>query len=285
MSSRAWLRVAVSSALVLASFAPPLSAQQPESIPTELASALVGWRPSEPLTFHVGEEPPGFEMEWPAGTRVLGGVVREGGRIMVAAVVPAEPAEAWEDLQGILEAGEWVRAPTWPTGGGFTSAAQDPHPGFCLGEERHRTAAPGKHPSGGTLVVIRDSPGERTICDDSRRARHHPLYDDVLPALRVPIGSRMMGGSSGGSNETVVHSSARLQSDLDLDALLDSFGSQLEEAGWSPVSREVVGDLGVVTWGLEYEGEPWEGYLVAGSAPSGNAHHLYLAAWNPERED
>lgn len=259
-------------------FVPPVSAQQPESIPRELAAALVSARPGDDVVFHVDEAPPGLVAVWPDGSRILGGIedVRDGKTVVV--VVPMPPDEAEAAIVGALEAASWKRAPEWNPGGGFTSTHELPIE-LCRGERRWGILV-GNHPEG-ALVEIHDAPAGGSRCETDPPGYGGP-YGGVLPSLRVPERGRFLRGG-GGSSGATVYSTARFESDLEIEALLDHFGALLEQAGWTGRTRDLAGSVGVSTWSFEYNGEPWEGFFVVATNARNQARYLSITAWDPER--
>lgn len=281
MTGRASLRIGVLSALCLGFLTPAASAQEPESIPRELAEALVfGGVPGEQCTLHVGEAPPDFTLAWPEGTRILGGS-RNPSRMTVVAAVPGDREDATAAVETALEEAKWTALPPPPAfRGGFQSRPSGTEGRtFCSDDGSVRTIHVTKRPSGDALVVIRETrPGERSMTICSRQeTRFVPPHADVLPPLYTPEGARTTN-LGGGQSDRSVESRVEIRAEAGIEDLLEHFASQLEAAGWERTDDTVSGTTGHISWRFDHAGDRCLGQLYGVEAPEADLRYLTVVA-------
>jgi hypothetical protein len=95
-----------------------------------------------------------------------------------------------------------------------------------------------------------------------REARPH-APSRFVPLLPPPAGARQRGMGGYGTVD-VWHLPARLQTDLDLTAILAHYAQYLERVGWTRLDGEVCGVTAWSSWDVgDEDGEPWRGLFVA----------------------
>lgn len=121
---------------------------------------------------------------------------------------------------------------------------------------------------------------ERSPCS---QRYHRPRAWETLPTLVPPPGATQHPGSAGSSGEEV-HSTARLETPLDLSAIGAHYAAQLAHAGWARTGDGTSGPVAWSTWTLaDEEGKPWCGlFLAIRRDDSGGRYALTL---NAERAD
>lgn len=208
------------------------------------AQVLVGQRPPKPL----GPLPNVPD------SRLLGSVIRSSG----APTLPdtqslyfdssASPAEVQAALHTQLKALGWTAFAFGPYGpseqGGFQAEEQPAALAYYRLEQQVSLNAQIRRVGAVTRVTlnVNQDPNlrEQLEFQDMRRAE----VPTNLPALRPPSGASVMPRGGGGS----WNSSASIQSSSSAAQLLGAYGTQLQAAGWTLLTKSVTGKTVTSVW-------------------------------------
>lgn len=257
-------------------------AQTPDSVPRELAAALVfDGVPGEQCRIHVGEAPEGFTMAWPEGTIVLG-ASETANRAKVVAVVPGGNEEVRSAIESGLLSSGWSRLEPHVAPNGFQfRPPSGPDLSFCSEDGAHRMVEIDRRDGESSMVVVHQMSAEMPYSRCRvRPERHlHPVpFEGVLPPLYPPEDARLTDGGGGASDRTV-ESRAEIRTEAGLAALMEHFARQLEEAGWLRTGGTAGEEASVSSWRFEHEGEAWRGQLV-GVATTGEPMRYFTLVAN-----
>jgi hypothetical protein len=270
----------------------PRRLEQPQSIPYELASALIsaGGLSGDPQIL-IGSMP-----EWvvkklylPAGARVLGSAFI-GTTVVGIASVSTPPEVAAADLRAGLLAHGWKAPPPPPNyGGGFRPAPVNVFPAgttrgtLCGDQEVLTTSAV---PQRGVATILT----YRLITATGFSTCKPPVMPQgysrsPMPTLYNPAAStdaRMTGDCSnvmGSSNGT----STTLRTSLAPDAILEHYGKQLADSGWKPTGDKPT--ISGRTWTrTDSAGAPVElSISIATSVRDANCRETSLQIRSPTR--
>ena len=212
---------------------------QPDAIPSDLASALVG-SDYGPLSsgvplFVVGRAPDRFPRSLipRPPTVVVGGMWNgTGGSLVVA--YPGRRTNVTPDLERELADSGW-RRPEQPTGtpsgfvssSGFVGSSRSMH--LCRGDEAAQIAW--SWISGDRTLVRINYWGEGGMgfCAVRRTMSFAPALR--IPTLRPPDAAQSNGGGQSSSTDHV-DAQARVVTEHLAEDLLSHYGQQLERAGW-----------------------------------------------------
>ena len=246
-SSLACALIALAAIPVGASAQDPRRLAEPDSVPLELAAALVsaGGFGGEPQIL-VGAVP-----EWiaprifvPSGGRVLGSAFL-GTTIVAVMTMPSASDSILGDVRrGLMQKG-WTPAPPTPVyaGGGFRPATMSvpssPYARDVLcSDQQVITATATRRRGVATDITLRiiTSPGY-SLCHPVQ-----PYQQSVrspMPTLFNPVGVSEMGMNMECSAFTVssTGTSATYRTPMTADALLDHYGKQLSDSGWTVVGE------------------------------------------------
>jgi hypothetical protein len=227
----------------------PCLARAQESVPTELALALLRFGSDRPATILVGRIPEEYsaDVNVPRGARVLGSLVSSRQTtIIVSGTGSTDSLRA--GVERTLLARGWTRfQPPYAARGGFVNEASERYPRFCKGSSNSvnvSLAATGKGIAQARLDFV---PGG--MCDTSNVVRaQHTDFAGVrqmeFPTLRAPAGSsgeatqecfaaRRSGFGARSSTATFVRTT------MSPSEILAHYGAQLSAQGWKPTpSRE-----------------------------------------------
>jgi hypothetical protein len=227
----------------------PRRLAEPDSVPLELAAALVsaGGFGGEPQIL-VGSVP-----EWiaprvfvPSGGRVLGSAFL-GTTIVAVVTIPSASDSILADVRrGLLQKG-WTPAPPPPvySGGGFRSASMSvPSSPFArdvlCSDQQVITASATRRRGVATDITFRitTSPGY-SACHPVQP--YQPAVRSPMPTLFNPTGVSEMGMNMECSALNVGSSgtSTTYRTPMTADALLDHYGKQLSDSGWTVVGERV----------------------------------------------
>ncbi|HEY2163316.1 MAG TPA: hypothetical protein VGH04_04965 [Gemmatimonadaceae bacterium] len=224
----------------------PRRLAEPDSVPLELAAALVsaGGFGAEPQIL-VGSVP-----EWiaprlfvPAGARVLGSAFL-GTTIVAVVTLPSASDLILADVRrGLLQKG-WTPAPPTPmySGGGFRPASMSvPSSPFArdvlCSDQQVMTATATRRRGVATDITLRitTSPGY-SPCHPVQP--YQPAVRSTMPTLFNPVG--VTEGMSMECNSSMVGStgtSATYRTPMAADVLLDHYGKQMTDSGWTVVGE------------------------------------------------
>lgn len=233
-----------------------------------------------------------INISFPAGSTILGSVVRSPRSLQILLDAPMSRDEVSDFYERELQAVGWhisendIRA--W--GGGFV------HKGFSTVDFLHYTH------SSGAEITIQMSDGDSGITDlrltlkqdessqgtqARRQRRYGPDSYEVLPSLVPPRQSaqQSMGGGSGGDS---ANSSATLQlkEKWEIARLAKHYTDQLVQAGWTQVSGEQTEHTAWSAWTFRSESdEEWQAAFYLFQLPGEQIqYHLSLSAELKKRE-
>jgi hypothetical protein len=222
----------------------PRRLAEPDSIPLELATALVsaGGFGGEPQIL-VGSVP-----EWiaprifvPAGGRVLGAAFLGTTMVAVVTMSSASDSVLAEFRRGLMQRG-WAAAPPAPVynGGGFRpatmSVAATPFARDVLcSDQQMLTTSATRRRGIATDVTLRitTAPGY-SPCHPVQP--YQPVTRSPLPTVYNPVGAndaRMNGECPSSMAMVSGATSTLLRTPMTGDALLDHYGKQLIDSGWT----------------------------------------------------
>jgi hypothetical protein len=228
--------------------------QQPNFLPGEIPSTLP------------------VEVPIPGGSRVVGSASLTDVTNIIYECRLNQHEVARFYVENLVPQG-WIRLemPGPFGGGGFihSERASARVVQFCLGERGlslsvRSLITPGRATS---VHVILNTNLEQSPCSPRQRRhyemmRHEMPVQQLLPELKPPAGSMQMGGgSSGGSGN--MSTDVRLETELDVSAILTHYDDQLEKAGWVRVSGGQSAPIGWSAWDFIYESEKWHGFFTA----------------------
>lgn len=161
---------------------------------------------------------------------------------------PLAAADAINIVAGVLREAGWrnLEAPG-PPGGGFTTRAQPRFDAFC--REDTMLSAVASPSDDSTFVRLQVNPGAGGICDELSGVSGRGIVRNVggpnlyehMPTLAIPDGTTPLeprtglvlgfGGFSG--TDRSASTEIELETDRSAQELVELFGQQLEEQGWS----------------------------------------------------
>lgn len=258
--------------LLSAVVATPLAAQQqPATIPTDLATALVGSESGMssggiPL-FSVGRAPERFPAALipPKPAVVVGGMWLGAGGTLVVEYPGQQDAVALVE-RVLADAGWTSPAPvTSSPSTGFTS----PSSGFfrsgyyCKGAESVNLRQAYSASGSGVRITYTGAGSMMGPCDMRRGPTDDALAQRLtFPALNPPVGatSRPAGASSGSD---YVETRARITGPQSAAEVLSHYGAQLERAGWKGEAVVEGGGVAIRPFGAtDARGQPWRGSMM-----------------------
>jgi hypothetical protein len=210
--------------------------------------------------FYVGELPSDFPVQLPAGSRLIGSMTQSTqniparsrtffghnfARVLLDSVlsVPEFIAQMRAGLNGQWEDAEW---PHMMSTGFLPAEAQDSVHVYSptLKKSLHVEA----FEAGG---VTRVDIALNSQSDENRdQLRQHLITQTPQIAVRVPAGTTVYPGGSGGSGESW-HCEAVIAGPLSAAELLESFSPQLLVKGYQPLTRGQTGALLAASWATE----------------------------------
>ncbi len=247
---------------------------------------VLGQLPSLPVTLPL-----------PEGSRVLGTLIHGPERAEIILDVPLSAEQVVAYYKERLDADGWTEPDTFRghRQSGFTHArfpgemnsitlCKDADtPGFNIQAFSGRGAM--------TDVRIDISGGEFSPCSQqrgpksSRRMEHHGFYD-LIPQLAPPEGAKQTGGGGSGGQDNA-SSSASLETDVELAALIPHYTKQIEAAGWIKQDEGQSGPLAWNAWKFQDEdNEPWRGFFFILKSPGKQREYsLYVEVkWDQEEK-
>ena len=261
--------------VTVAIVAPARAQQLPDAIPTELALALLGSRPGEPLDVRifVGAIPPESvgEFHVPPGADILGSMVRGNGTTIVFDVAgPADSVRA--AYLPTLEAAGWTLPPTPRRPGGFQRRSDTISSFACRADTAVLNFLFSQVAEELTRIrlVLNRGLGATPMCSRARMARGavEEPQPYPLPILYTPEDDRVRDRGRSGSS-TSLGSDVTLQSRRPLIGLVAFFAEQIAEAGWTSVSRHATDDFVFQTWTIsDGPNQEFHGVLVGLSHPA-----------------
>lgn len=164
----------------------------------------------------------------------------------------APPAQVRAELQASLKALRWTafRGPLGPSfEGGFQSEAEGNVSVLAYYRLEQQVSLNGQIRRVGAVTrVTLNLNKDRNLREQLqfREGRGGELQSN-LPTLRPPNGANVQasGGGGGGGSWT---SYASIQSALNAAQLLEVFGTQLQAAGWTPLTRSTTGKTVTSVW-------------------------------------
>ncbi len=267
----------VAALLATALAAAPTGAQRSDSIPRELAEALLGGFGRVGATsLRVGTASEGFPSSLiPADARVLGSLTRMTQSTTVL-VLPQPEGEVRRVMQDRLAASGFAlfRSPE-PPRRGFVSSAMEGYATagqYCRGDEGIMLTAMRREP-GGTMVWLQhvsERVGGGWCRTREQLARGPSLYDNLpVPALTPPDGFRSEQSGSGGGGDTW-SLTARLFGNGSSESVVRHYTEQLVADGWVAMERTQGNDAALQLLRREKDGQlEWSAVLLAVSPARG----------------
>jgi hypothetical protein len=252
---------------------------QPDSIPVELAGALIsaGGFGGEPQIL-VGAFPGWMNarVHVPTGARVLGSAFL--GTITVAVMaVPQEPAAAIEQLRPELEKLGWAAPPPPPSyGGGFRNQLPTMMGNVTVttvftlcGGDQQMLIARASRLHGGTQVLYRITPASTgSTCHppqlppNAMRSLYPTLYNPAGAGDYVSMRDCQLDGSSMGT-------STQLRTPMSPQQILDHYAKQMQDSGWRPATTAI----GRIWTKPDSTGAPQEASLVVTTSARDSTCH------------
>lgn len=239
---------------------------QQEMVPLELVQTLMsgpfGQRTAPDVLVGRLPEALASRLTLPQESRVVGSVASQGHSASAIAV-PSTPASARDAFAANLAAAGWRRMEP-PERSGFQSNDYDPSLTFCQGDSVWLNVGTLPNPRGGSYVILthrvsRDlSPCRLPEVRGFVRMRASPI-----PSLAPPAESITRGHGSGGGGD-MWETRARIRTRLGVGELLDHYGAQLRQHGWTPLERTAADALAAESFRVTAgDGVVWHGVLVA----------------------
>jgi hypothetical protein len=247
LASAAAVALAIAAALGTARGQEPRRLVQPDSIPLELAQALIsaGGFQGEPQIL-VGSLPGWVTSRFyiPASARIVGSAFL--GAVMVGVInVPSAPDSLLAEFKRELLSRGWKTPPPPPTytGGGFRPAPTPVGEGAVTrlslcGDQQFLAVSMTRRQGTSANVILRVSGSTGLgICNPPQMPAS--MVRSPWPALYNPAGlsdPRMSGECSatmGGSMGT----GTTLRTGMTSEALLEHYGRQLQDSGWVPIGQ------------------------------------------------
>lgn len=275
-------------------------ASRTESVPRELVLALIGFRAPEEAApeIRVGRAPPEFPSSaLPPQARVLGSLIRRSSlptqvgitSSTVVIVSPEEPDSALDLMeQGLLRIGWESLSFDRPMGGFVIREIRSPRV-FCKGELFLNISARPRDGERGSLLHATQDSGRPGPCDREKLgpsplpppgARMPPM--PPIPQLHVPEGATSEGGGITGRGRDHWESSTRLQTPRSAQDLVAHYSAQLQQGGWTPVSRASGRGMATQTFRVQDPtGQTWHGVLLAVTLPGTGQYEVIFRAMRP----
>lgn len=272
--------------LALACLAAPAAAQEPEPdmVPIEFVRTLAAgpFGGNAPLEIRVGRLPDDVAdlIQVPAGARVVGSLINRGFSTSALAV-PGDPPAARDDWTArLLDAG-WARFQE-ASRGGFESNPTDGLQ-FCMGDSVTLSLGVSRNPAGGSYVHVMHPRTRMYSACQHRQATMHHGTESPIPSLSPPDNSAARGSSGGGGSDRW-EADARIRTDHDVDALIDHYGAQLRDHGWTPLERTTGEGIAAETFRVTGpEGGEWHAVLTAAAPAEGPQRFLSIRVTRLER--
>jgi len=218
----------------------------PDSVPFDLAAALIGAGGfSGAPQILVGSMP-----EWvanrlyvPSGARVLGSAFL-GTTVVGVVSIPAASDSVLAELKRELMQRGWTSPPPPPiyAGGGFRSAPAPVVDGpfarlILCGDEQTLTASAARRAGIVTDITFRVTAGGTYVCHPSQGQA--TASRSSLPTLFNPVAAdARMAGNCFSPFQGSMGTSATLRTSMTSEALLDHYGRQLEDSGWTTAGEK-----------------------------------------------
>jgi hypothetical protein len=233
----------------------------------------------------VGQIPPNLSIEVPipAGSRILGSLLRSKENIDIVLDCALSPDEVVQFYKERLAAAGWNELETMrPHHGGFVHSGMPMllnHIVFCGGTQGPAftvNASEGKNSRTNVRIELNGS-SEFSPCAQPNRMPYrmmHRQFQDLIPPLYPPKGARQQGGWGGGGSSHW-HSNSTLEANADLPALAAHYNSQLAQGGWTLSGEGQSGPLARSTWTFQDEDkEPWRGLFFILGVPGKDRHYV-----------
>jgi hypothetical protein len=274
---------------VIAAQLPATPVESPESIPRELALALLNLGPGMggSAEIRVGKAPDDIPPELiPPGLEILGSTTQFESAVIVLAA-PQQPDSAVARYEAHLLAAGWTR-PQVPRSSpmrGFVSAdigqTMFDRPDMACKGDAFATYAGTYRRNGGSLLKVSYNRGARYSMCKTRQdvATYRSPYDEApVPLLRAPPGSMSNDGSgmsSSGNNAFTL--STRLSTRLTPGAVVAHYDKQMREQGWTSVADGSVEFLAARTYRKnDDQGRAWTGMLFSVTMPDSSQQDVTL---------
>lgn len=218
----------------------------------------------------------------PEQSQVLGTLMRSPENINIILNSELSPTEVTNFYKEQLGSSGWNELDTIrPMHGGFVHSrfqAFENHLTFCQGPDGPAfTVHTFERPQAPTDVRLDINFGtEFSPCVQSnqRTQRMHRGLHDLIPVLIPPSGAKQFGGGGSGGGVGSWHTTATLETDLDLATLLTHYSQQLEKGGWTRTGEGFSSPLAWTTWTFQDEDkENWSGLFFILKMPGKEREH------------
>lgn len=218
----------------------------------------------------------------PENTRILGTLIRSPENINIILDSNMSPAEVANFYKEQLGSSGWNELDMMrPMYGGFVHSrfqAFENQLTFCQGPDGPAfTVHTFERQQSQTEIRLDINFGtEFSPCAQSnqRMQQMHRGLHDLIPPLLPPTGAKQFGGGGSGGGAGSWHTTASLETDLDLATLLTHYSQQLEKGGWTRTGEGFSGPLAWTTWAFQDEDkENWSGLFFILKMPGKEREH------------
>lgn len=259
-------------------FVSPATLVQAQTDPNLLfMQRLAGYGGQSDVT--VGSLPQGWTPPVPLPDAPILGTVRAGTQqTMTLYFNPANAQTAAEAYINQLRAAGFTTATSFPrlqTGGFVASTQPVRNSYFCRGTQLVSVVVP---PDAATdlRVMIQPPSGAFGMCGqhpEMLSASAIAKYTSPLPQFSAPPGTEMAGagtsfGAAGAASSLA--STATITGNVTPTALLNSFASQLQHAGWQITDKAAGRDTAIMSFQISKPSTPWHGTLSLARVATSN---------------
>jgi hypothetical protein len=247
----------VATLLVVSAAPAVVCAQSADSVPRELALALLRGR-EEGMQLFVAKTPERFPLELaPLNARLLGALQRDRSTtvVYVSTLEPDAARRAWESQ---MRAAGWSTPPGYaplPAGGFVSTTAPIAVPAFC-GNGVFASLSPGIRFNGGsTLVLNYTDPTLQSMCTVAQSHPQVAITRDTipLPQLMPPRNVTVVGFTTG-ANVDFWEQRATITGAATSDSLLRHYSEQFTKAGWTAGPVATTGQTSAQTFRTKLAG-------------------------------
>lgn len=273
-------------ALITLSLALPLGSALAQSTPDneaallqEMLRARYGLSGEENVQILAGQLPDSLpaDLPLPEGAQIIGSVVNPGsvaggpGYTEILLQVNQSPEEIYSLYQQQLLDEGWQLHEVPEVNEGFIAeeATETPQVSSSINSSRlfcspsqaaylHVTTAPSQTNSSTAVNLALRTPYVES--QSSSPFECFPgIEEALLPGLTLPANAQLISGGSSVGNDGA-SSDVVIQTDLEAEALINHYATQLQQAGWTQVETS---EVGLSRWSYQdEEGRNWQGLLL-----------------------
>jgi hypothetical protein len=212
----------------------------------------------------------------PPGAHVAGSLLRDGKPASLILDTPQTPAEVFAFYDARLPALGWA-ADVFMRRGGFIPSSPPFMPSRYISDERGAMLilTVNERTEGGSTVLftLADAPAR---AQRERRPYEHMVLQQAIPSLIAPLGANLVIEGSSGS-DTSWRTYARMNTTLDLEAIMAGYDKQLNMGGWRRLDGGIAGAVGWSLWTVAVESRSMIGALIALRIPERQNEYLLEA--------